>query len=171
MKVRDRRLEEDTTKKAQYRVTEPSVQKWHGAWLDGAPEPRPHDQIGSISQRLDHRDRLTKVVTLVGITHDQQSPSGDGQTAHQSAAVSASVDVDNTDPVLEGNGLRSIGTPVVGDYNLRIEVIRLDTRPRSLDTGSQGVSLVEAGHHERDLDPLLGHVFLNSKIIVQNSPP
>src|SRR5260370_6848781 len=70
MEVADLTAEEQSPDKAQHRVAEVAMQRWHRAWRDPAPEPVAHDQVGAGAQPGQKRHQRREVVAVISIAHD-----------------------------------------------------------------------------------------------------
>jgi hypothetical protein len=75
--------------------------------------------------------------------------------ADQRAAVALSRDRNEARAELFGDGLGAVGATVVGDDDLGRQAVFLDRQLSFVDAGGQRLSLVQAGHHDRDLDRTL----------------
>src|SRR6185503_2053215 len=108
--------------------------------------------IIAVPEFADERPKRTKVITVVRIAHDDVLSARRSDASHQSVAVSLSVHRNDAGPELGGDFLRTIGAAVVGDYNFAGHLVFGKRTLRLLNTRRQCLSLVQAGHHDRELD-------------------
>jgi len=147
-----RRVEEDAADEGQSRVADPAVRPDHRALANAARKSIAHDQIASIAQLVEQRADGGEVVAVVGVAHDHKAALRGCDSTDQRASVTLPLDVDHADAELPRQRLRTVAAAVVGDDDLGLHTKLLDRRARFADAGGERLGLVEARHHDRELE-------------------
>ena len=152
MGVADWRVKEDLVDARKNRVAEPAVRPRHRARLDAAQKAIADHQVVAVAQLRDQRGDGREVIAGVGVAHHDESSLRRIDAADEGAAVALALNLHHVRAELTRYQLRAVGAPVVGDDDLRGEPAFGDRVASLRDARGQRLDLVEAGHHERDLD-------------------
>src|SRR4029077_1162689 len=152
VRVADRGVKEDPADAGEDGVAEPRVRPGHCARLDSAQEAIADYELVALAQLGDQRTDGREVVARISVAHDDEAALRGIDAADQGAAVPLALDVHHPRAQLARDQLRTVAAAVVGDDDLGGVPALLDRPPRPGDASGQGLHLVEAWHHDRDLD-------------------
>jgi len=145
MKIARRTIEEQPSDSAQHGITDPAMFPWHGPRLDAPLKPIAHHQVIAFTQLLDKSRRVAKVVTGIGIAHQNEFTASRLNPAHQSISIPLLGNLDNPSAQSSSNRLRAVGAPVIRNNNLPINPRLSQSRLSFNDTKLQSLRFVQAG--------------------------
>jgi hypothetical protein len=93
------------------------MRKRHSAWHNFAPaggQPATLYHIETLPEFFDEAGDLKKVITVVGITHDDKPTARRSDATHKCVAVSFAFNLDNPSSPAGGNCLGTVRAAVVG---------------------------------------------------------
>src|SRR5579872_6316560 len=128
------------------------MEEGHGSTLNAALESISHDEIVALPQLIDEGLDGREIVTIIRVPHDDEGAAGVGDAAHECVAVALSVHVNHARSQAGSYGLRTVGTPVIGDDNLPGNPMLVQRCSRLRDARSQRLRFVETWQDERQLD-------------------
>src|SRR5215813_4776476 len=102
------------------------MRKRHGAWHNFAPaggQSATLYHIEALSEFFDEARDLEKVVTIVGIAHDDKPTARRSDATHQCVAVSFAFNVDNSSSPAGRNCLRAVRATVVGHNDFTRDLV------------------------------------------------
>ena len=149
--VADGGVEQHAPDQRERRVSDPPVRPDHRAFTDASGEPVAHDEIAALAERLEEGSDRREVVAVVGVAHDHVASACGGDASDQGASVALALHVHDLHTELARDRLRTVGAAVVGDDDLRLHAELLDRAARLADAAREGLDLVEAWHHDRQL--------------------
>ena len=152
MEVADLRRIEQPSDEAQYRVTQIAVQRRHRTLGDPALKAVAHYEVIAAAQLGDERHQPQEVIAVVAVGHRDEGATAGDDARLQCRAVAAHRHRDDARPQVGRDFLTTVGRAVVGDDDLTHDAACRQEAVRLFDTDGQRLGLVEAGHHDRQLD-------------------
>ena len=123
VEIAARTLKEEPPDCSEHGVAEISVRRRHGSGFDTALEAISHYQIVAGAQFFNEGKQVGKVVTVVGVTHDDILASGRSYATHQRIPIAFGGNLNYTRAQILGQCLGAIGAAVIGNDNLTGYVI------------------------------------------------
>src|ERR1700688_93320 len=124
------------------------MQKWHCASPNAATKPVANDHLVAGAQCINKRVELREIVTVVGVGHDHESPTGCVEPAYQRAAVALLCNRHDSRAGFESELRRPVAGTVVGDQHLTIYSNALEKSACLAHARLDGFGLVEARHED-----------------------
>ena len=152
MEIAHRGAEEQATDGGQHRIADIAVVPGHGAGGDAACEPIAHDQIGAITQSGDKGVEIGKIITVVGIAHDDETALGGGDATGQGGAIAFLRHIDEAGAIGGGDSLGAIGGAIIGNEDFAGDAGAGEERLGLGDADGQCFGLVEAGHQNGEFE-------------------
>ena len=153
--VAHRHIEPHVGHAGEHGIAEPAVRRRHGTGHDRSAAARQpaalHDVVALLQLVVEITDDA-EVVTVVRIAHEYPFASRRRDAPAERVAVAALAHVHHTSAEAAGDLLRTISAAVVSDDDLTADTAGLQRRERLLDADGEGVLLVQAGHHDRQLE-------------------
>ncbi len=111
----------------------------------------PSQRCSTGTQLLQKTWDLEEVVAVVRVAHDDVGPARRVDRTHQRGAVAPFVDVHHTRPHPLGDPGRAVAAAVIPDDHLAFDSLLGEHALHLANAGLEGVRLVEARHHDRQL--------------------
>lgn len=114
--------------------------------LDPALEAVTHDEIGPAPKLAQKPLEPGEIVAIVGVAHDDITPSGGRDASAQRRTVAAFGNRHDARPAGFRDRLRPVAAAVVGDEHLTVHRGAAEKIVRLVDAAPDGLSLVQAWH-------------------------
>jgi hypothetical protein len=98
------------------------MQRRHRSRLDAPQETIAHHQVEALSEVGDKAPELRKIVTVVGVTHDDEFSAGRRDSTVQCGSVPSVCDVHHARAPANGNLLRAIRAAVIRDDDFTLDL-------------------------------------------------
>src|SRR2546426_605005 len=121
-------------------------------WLDASGKAIPHHEVVPLAQLDDESADVAEFVAVVGVAHDDEVPARCGDPADERAPVPLGFYSDHARAHLFRDESRLVIASVVRDDDLARDAELPQRTLRLLDAPADRLRLVEAGHHDRELD-------------------
>ena len=115
------------------------------------PGPISHHKVGAAAQLIEILIEVREIIAVVGIAHDDVAAVRSFDPSEQRRAITGDSDVHDPRAMARGDFPRPIGAAVVRDQNLSGHVFPSEERLGLGNARSDGFSLIEAGHKDRQL--------------------
>jgi hypothetical protein len=116
------RLEKNTAYETQERIADPAMERGHGSTLYAAFEPVPHNKIVSFSQLSYEPIEPRKIIGIIGVTHDHETPFRCFNAASKGRSIAAFRNRYDSRAETLRNGLGIVSRAIVGDQYLAADV-------------------------------------------------
>src|SRR5262249_17451428 len=113
----DVRPEHVANEKRKERIAKPPMEQRHRAWHHPAAsgrKPATLNQVEAFPKLVHELGDLPKIVAIVGVPHDDELPPRSRYASHERIAVTLLRHGNDAGPQPGGNGLRAVGTAIVG---------------------------------------------------------
>ena len=151
MGVGDLHTEEEVEKPGEDRVPDVAVEPRHRLAVDRALKPRADHQVVAVSEPLDEGRELAERICAIRVRHHDVLALRVGQAGEVGAAVAGPLLADDSRAVVRRDPGRVVGRSIVHDDHLARAARRPDARPGIVHDRPDGIRLVQARDHDRDL--------------------
>ncbi len=142
--------EEDAPDRGEHRIAQVAVQWRHGTGGNPTAEAVAHHQIGTGTKLIEEWLEPGKVVAIIGIAHDHVASTGSADAGHECATITTASRDRQSGTVGQGDGRGFIGASIVGNNDFTDNLMFVQKALCLDDTTGEGLSFVEAGHHDRE---------------------
>ena len=164
MEVVHLRREEQAPDAREDGVADVLVQERHRARVNATRESVAHHEVVPFAQALQERIDARKVVAVVGIAHDDELALRRLDPALKSSAVPLALHRHDPGAGARGELSRPVGAPVVGDDHFTDDAEPVEALQRVAHARLDGLRLVKARHHDRQLDRIRDHLSQRSDV-------
>ena len=130
------------------------MQRRHGTRQNSALETVTHDQVITFAQLIYEFVQVREVVAVIGVPHENEASPGGGDSSAQGTSIAAGFDGHHPGTAVQGNLLRTIGTSIIRDDYLALDLMPDHGLQNFLDADAHGRAFIQAGHHDREFDVL-----------------
>ena len=117
----------------------------HGPFLDFALESISYDEFIALAPLGDKAGYFRKVVTAIGIAHDDELAAGLFNSFAQRTAITLEPSVHHAGAVSLGDRDRVVGRTIVGHHHLARDPSRVKGCPGAIYASPNGLFLIKAG--------------------------
>src|SRR5512134_305478 len=110
-----------------------------------ASEPVSHDKVVALAQFFDERDKMDKIITFVGICHDDEFASCGFKASLQRVSISFLVHVDDDCTQRFCNFNRLVRTAVIRDNDFSVDLMAGKKCGGLCNTSSDRTRFIQAG--------------------------